>query len=101
MDDFQKLSRVSRMHEMGALPYRATTEAPQRWEKCVHHGVPQRKIPTPCDGEEQFQAVLHTDGQLAKNQLCKGTGGTGEEANHEIPMRPCCKEVQKHPEIYY
>lgn len=78
MANFQKLFRWSGMHEMGALPYRGTTEGPQTWEKCVHQNtMKQHKggYQCPVTGEEQHRALIHASGQLAKNQVCReGTG---------------------------
>jgi len=66
------------------------------------HEDPQKEMLSPAPGEEQHQAPIHTGGQLAKNQICReGTGGTGEQADHESVMCPCSKEVQEHPGIHY
>lgn len=81
------------------------TEGPQSLEKCVHRSImnfQKEKCQRPVTGEEQHQALMHTGGQLVKNQLCReGPAGTGEQADRKIPMWPCSKEVQEHPGMRY
>lgn len=62
----------------------------------------KEKCPCPVTGKEQHQALMHSGDQLVKNQLCReGPGGTGEQADHEIPRWPCSKEVQDDPGMHY